>query len=61
VLRRILDDLSAGNTDLVFGIGLVVLMAAMEFSRSMFFALGWVINYTTGVCLISATFSTFLK
>ncbi|XP_056005289.1 ATP-binding cassette sub-family C member 5-like [Ostrea edulis] len=57
VLRRILDDLLSGNRDLGFGIGLVVLMAAMEFSRSMFFALGWVTNYTTGLRMRGAVLS----
>ncbi|XP_061171411.1 ATP-binding cassette sub-family C member 5-like [Saccostrea echinata] len=57
VLRRILDDLSAGNTNIGFGIGLVILMAAMEFCRSMFFALGWVTNYTTGLRMRGAVLS----
>lgn len=49
MLRKILDDLSTGNSNIGLGISLVVLMAAMEFCRSMFFALGWVTNYTTGL------------
>nr|XP_022286886.1 multidrug resistance-associated protein 5-like isoform X2 [Crassostrea virginica] len=57
VLRKILDDLSTGNSNIGLGISLVVLMAAMEFCRSMFFALGWVTNYTTGLRMRGAVLS----
>lgn len=51
MLRKILDDLSAGNDNITLAIALVIIMAAMEFCRSMFFALGWVTNYTTGMLI----------
>lgn len=57
VLRKILDDLSAGNDNITLAIALVIIMAAMEFCRSMFFALGWVTNYTTGLRMRGAVLS----
>lgn len=49
MLHKLLKSLANKEEfDVAYGVGLVVIIAVMEFCRSMLFALGWVTNYTTG-------------
>ncbi|KAK3096260.1 hypothetical protein FSP39_025059 [Pinctada imbricata] len=57
LLNILLRKLSSGDLDFGFGIALVLTLAFVEFCRTMCFALGWVLNYTTGVRLRGATLS----
>lgn len=62
VLHKLLKSLANKEEfDVAYGVGLVVIIAVMEFCRSMLFALGWVTNYTTGVRIRAASLSMLYK
>ncbi|XP_033760188.1 LOW QUALITY PROTEIN: multidrug resistance-associated protein 5-like [Pecten maximus] len=62
VLKKLLNLLSDKEEfDVGYGVLLVAIISVMEFSRTMLFALGWIINYTTGIRLRAATLSLIYK
>ncbi|XP_069104067.1 ATP-binding cassette sub-family C member 5-like isoform X2 [Argopecten irradians] len=62
VLNKLLRTLSNKEQfDIWYGVLLVAIISIMEFSRTMLFALGWMINYTTGIRLRAATLSLLYK
>ncbi|XP_052784055.1 ATP-binding cassette sub-family C member 5-like isoform X2 [Mya arenaria] len=61
VLHRLLAYLNTGHVDTGVGIGLVVALGVTEMGRSLFFAISWYYNYTTGVRVRSATMGLLYK
>ncbi|CAG2210271.1 ABCC5 [Mytilus edulis] len=61
VMRQLLTDLSKGNMSLGYGMLLVAAISGMEFCRSMLFAIGWVLNYKTGVRMRGGALSLLYK
>ncbi|XP_052104159.1 ATP-binding cassette sub-family C member 5-like isoform X3 [Mytilus californianus] len=61
VMRQLLSDLSKGQMSLGYGMLLVAAISGMEFCRSMLFAVGWVINYKTGVRMRGGALSLLFK
>ncbi|KAL4220768.1 Multidrug resistance-associated protein 5 [Mactra antiquata] len=55
VLHSLLSYLNSGDVNIGIGVALVLALTCTELGRSLFFALSWYINYTTGVRVRTAT------